>query len=166
MADAKSGTESQQKMTCAALICRKIAILHPALMLRQLPMMGWLLRGRAHLTMSEFKNQNHKHVFVNTFSILELLRPLLFRSSQVTFCMCCFGAFKLSFIPIFVLGGMLVRENGLNTYFGGKLYGGSWTVWRDTSRAHSLGLMFWFSHPICNSTNNIHTHTHTHTHTG
>jgi len=42
-----------------------------------------LLRGRVHLAMNEFRNQNHKQVFVNTFSLLELLQPLIFTSSQV-----------------------------------------------------------------------------------
>ena len=83
-----NGTESRDRMTSAALLCRKLAILHPALMLRQLPMMGWLLRGRAHLTAGEFHNQNHKQVLVNIFSILEHLQPLIFNSSQVQVCLC------------------------------------------------------------------------------
>ncbi len=85
MASASPGSDSRDKMASAALLCRKIAILHPALMLRQLPMMGWLLRGRAHLTIVEFRNQNHKKVFVNIFSILEQLQPLIFKNSQVSF---------------------------------------------------------------------------------
>ena len=85
MASASPGSDSRDKMASAALLCRKIAILHPALMLRQLPMMGWLLRGRAHLTIGEFRNQNHKKVFVNIFSILEQLQPLIFKNSQVSF---------------------------------------------------------------------------------
>jgi len=34
MADARPGQESMQKMTNAALLCRKITICHPALMIR------------------------------------------------------------------------------------------------------------------------------------
>jgi len=36
MADARPGQESMQKMTNAALLCRKITICHPALMIRYL----------------------------------------------------------------------------------------------------------------------------------
>ena len=69
-------------MTSAALLCRKVAIRHPALMLRQLPQLGWLLRGRAHLTPREFRNKQHKLFFVNALAILELLQPLVFQESQ------------------------------------------------------------------------------------
>ena len=47
-------------------------------------MLGWLLRGRAHLTPGEFRNRNHKHVFVNAFVLLDLLQPLIFQDSQVS----------------------------------------------------------------------------------
>ena len=50
---------------------------------RQLPMLGWLLRGRAHLNPGEFRNRNHKQVFINAFVLLDLLQPLVFENSQV-----------------------------------------------------------------------------------
>ena len=46
-------------------------------------MLGWLLRGRAHLNPAEFRNRNHKQVFINAFVILDLLQPLVFEDSQV-----------------------------------------------------------------------------------
>jgi hypothetical protein len=82
MCDAKSGQNSVHKMTSAAMICRRIAYCHPTLFLRQLPLLGWLLRGRAHLNPSEFRNRNHKHVFQNSLFLLHLLQPLIFDNSQ------------------------------------------------------------------------------------
>jgi len=46
-------------------------------------MLGWLLRGRAHLNPGEFRNRNHKQVFINSFVILDLLQPMVFEDSQV-----------------------------------------------------------------------------------
>jgi integrator complex subunit 1 len=82
MCDAKPGQDGMHKMTSAAMICRKIAYRHPTLFLRQLPHLGWLLRGRAHLNHSEFRNRNHKHVFQNSLFLLHLLQPLVFEDSQ------------------------------------------------------------------------------------
>lgn len=50
---------------------------------RQLPLLGWLLRGRAHLNPTEFRNRNHKLVFRNSLFLLHLLQPLVFDNSQV-----------------------------------------------------------------------------------
>ena len=83
MADAQPGQASHQKICNAALLCRKITLHHPALMLRQLPMLGWMLKGRAHLRPGEFRNRNHKLVFENVFTLLEMLLPLVFEDSQV-----------------------------------------------------------------------------------
>ncbi len=83
MADAQPGQASHQKISNAALLCCKLTLHHPALMLRQLPMLGWMLKGRAHLRPGEFRNRNHKLVFENVFTLLEMLQPLVFQDSQV-----------------------------------------------------------------------------------
>ena len=84
MADAHPGQLSYQKMSSAALLCCKLTLHHPSLMLRQLPMLGWMLKGRAHLRAGEFRNRNHKLVFENVFTLLEMLQPLIFMDSQVS----------------------------------------------------------------------------------
>lgn len=86
MADAQPGQTSHQKISNAALLCCKLTLHHPALMLRQLPMLGWMLKGRAHLKPGEFRNRNHKLVFENIFTLLEMLQPLIFKDSQVNMC--------------------------------------------------------------------------------
>ena len=78
MTDAQPGHESLTKMTAAAMLTLKVAIQHPAFLIRQLPMLGWLLRGRTYLHPKEFRNRNHHHVFFHTLSVLNLLRPLVF----------------------------------------------------------------------------------------
>ena len=104
MADSGPSHSHQSKMTSAALLCRKVAIRHPALILRQLPQLGWLLRGRAHLTPREFRNKQHKLLFVNALAILELLQPLVFQESQA-------DALNLCLEPFFdflkVLGSLM-----------------------------------------------------------
>lgn len=83
MADAQPGQASHQKISNAALLCCKLTLHHPSLMLRQLPMLGWMLKGRAHLKPGEFRNRNHKLIFENVFTLLEMLQPLIFKDSQV-----------------------------------------------------------------------------------
>ena len=93
MADSGPTPAHQSKMTSAALLCRKVAIRHPALFLRQLPQLGWLLRGRAHLTPREFRNKQHKLLFVNSLAILELLQPMVFQESQTNALELCLEPF-------------------------------------------------------------------------
>jgi len=85
MADSRPGGACLQRISSASSLCCRLTLHHPALMLRQLPMLGWVLNGRAHLRPSEFRNRNHKAVFENIFKILELLQPLIFSDSQVEY---------------------------------------------------------------------------------
>ncbi|XP_035215176.1 integrator complex subunit 1-like [Stegodyphus dumicola] len=68
------------KMARIEFICKKMASSHPVLLLRQLPMMTALLRGRVHLEYPLFRQQNHVTLFGCFLSILELLPPFLFKS--------------------------------------------------------------------------------------
>ncbi|XP_054707879.1 integrator complex subunit 1-like [Uloborus diversus] len=68
------------KMTRLEFVCRKMASTHPVLLLRQLPMMTTLLRGRVHLDYHLFRQQNHIALFGCFLSILELLPPYLFKN--------------------------------------------------------------------------------------
>ncbi|CAL1270879.1 unnamed protein product [Larinioides sclopetarius] len=68
------------KMVRIEFICKKMASTHPILLLRQLPMMISLLRGRVHLEYPLFRQQNHVALFSCYLSIIELLPPFLFKS--------------------------------------------------------------------------------------
>lgn len=55
---------------------------------RQLPMLGWLLRGRAHLVSKQFQNENHHHVFNNSFQLVEIMQPQVFMMVSVCVVQC------------------------------------------------------------------------------
>ncbi|XP_019853906.1 PREDICTED: integrator complex subunit 1-like [Amphimedon queenslandica] len=69
-----------RRMTAASLLCRQISVAHPLLILRHLPLLGCLLKGRTHLNSRKFSSQ-HQIVFNNIFHLLHLLRPLIFSKS-------------------------------------------------------------------------------------
>lgn len=68
------------KMAKIEFICKKLASTHPVLLLRQLPMMTSLLRGRVHIEYHLFRQQNHVALFSCFLSILELLHPYIFKN--------------------------------------------------------------------------------------
>lgn len=55
-------------------MCRQ----HPRLALRQLGLLGTLLKGRSHLAWGPFQNGGHFTYFSHTLRILEMLQPSLF----------------------------------------------------------------------------------------
>lgn len=71
------------KMAKIEFICKKLASSHPVLLLRQLPMMTSLLRGRVHLEYHLFRQQNHVALFSCYLSILELLPPYVFKHEYI-----------------------------------------------------------------------------------
>uniref|UniRef100_A0AAX7UUE0 Integrator complex subunit 1 n=1 Tax=Astatotilapia calliptera TaxID=8154 RepID=A0AAX7UUE0_ASTCA len=73
---------AESRVSDANLACRKLAVSHPVLLLRHLPMIAGLLHGRMHLNMQEFRQQNHMTFFSNVLAILELLQPLVFHSDH------------------------------------------------------------------------------------
>lgn len=64
------------------LLARKMAAVHPALILRQLPMIATGLKGRTHLDFSVFKSRNHLTLFTQILGIIELLTPDVFEESH------------------------------------------------------------------------------------
>nr|XP_009861729.2 integrator complex subunit 1 [Ciona intestinalis] len=66
----------------ASLILMKIAGSRPLLVLRQLPLMSSMLRGRTRHEFSEFKVLHHLPLMLNTVILLRMTSPLLFRSSH------------------------------------------------------------------------------------
>ncbi|KAJ1532280.1 hypothetical protein ONE63_000894 [Megalurothrips usitatus] len=71
----KEAPRRSQEFEVAA---RKMASVHPALVLRQLPMVSSSLRGRSLLDYNVFRNRNHLAYFQHILGILELLQPYLF----------------------------------------------------------------------------------------
>lgn len=70
--------EAPRKSQEFELATRKMASVHPALVLRQLPMVASSLRGRTHLDYGVFRNRSHLAYFQHILGILELLQPYLF----------------------------------------------------------------------------------------
>ncbi|XP_044017877.1 integrator complex subunit 1 isoform X2 [Aphidius gifuensis] len=66
--------KSQDFEICA----RKLAAVHPILVLRQLSMLPLSLIGRCHFNYNEFKSGNHFNVFTQTMGLLEILQPHIF----------------------------------------------------------------------------------------
>ncbi|XP_063991596.1 integrator complex subunit 1 [Diachasmimorpha longicaudata] len=64
------------------LCARKMAAVHPLLVLRQLPMMGSSLMGRCHVDYNEFRAAHHLNLFVQIMGLLELLQPYLFNEQH------------------------------------------------------------------------------------
>ncbi|XP_068451864.1 integrator complex subunit 1-like [Clinocottus analis] len=82
LADIGDTKSVEGRVSDANLACRKLAVSHPVLLLRHLPMVAGLLHGRIHLNMQEFRQQNHMTFFSNVLAILELLQPLVFHSDH------------------------------------------------------------------------------------
>uniref|UniRef100_A0AAV2KDQ3 Integrator complex subunit 1 n=1 Tax=Knipowitschia caucasica TaxID=637954 RepID=A0AAV2KDQ3_KNICA len=82
LADIGDSKSAEGRVSDANLACRKMAVSHPVLLLRHLPMIAGLLHGRIHLNIHEFRQQNHMTFFSNVLAILELLQPLVFHSGH------------------------------------------------------------------------------------
>ncbi|XP_064630438.1 integrator complex subunit 1-like isoform X2 [Lineus longissimus] len=84
LSEAKHGSRSENRMYDANIACRKMATEHPILLLRQLPMMAALLKGRTHFTIGEFRHKNHHILFTHVLGILELLMPQVFQKEYTS----------------------------------------------------------------------------------
>ncbi|XP_041062638.1 integrator complex subunit 1 [Carcharodon carcharias] len=82
LADTSDSKMSENRMADANMACRKLAVAHPVLLLRHLPMIAALLHGRVHLNFQEFRQQNHLTFFLHVLGIMELLQPYLFQSEH------------------------------------------------------------------------------------
>lgn len=71
-------SKSQEFELCA----RKMATVHPILVLRQLPMLASSLTGRTYLTFSQFRSGHHLNLFNQVMGLLELLQPHLFNEDH------------------------------------------------------------------------------------
>ncbi|ERE74826.1 integrator complex subunit 1 [Cricetulus griseus] len=82
LADTSDSRSSESRVADANMACRKLAVAHPILLLRHLPMIAALLHGRTHLNFQEFRQQNHLAFFLHVLGILELLQPRVFQSEH------------------------------------------------------------------------------------
>ncbi|KAM9210267.1 integrator complex subunit 1 isoform 4-T5 [Dugong dugon] len=82
LADTSDSRSSENRVADANMACRKLAVAHPILLLRHLPMLAALLHGRTHLNFQEFRQQNHLTFFLHVLGVLELLQPHVFRSEH------------------------------------------------------------------------------------
>ncbi|XP_029433335.1 integrator complex subunit 1 [Rhinatrema bivittatum] len=82
LADTGDSKSSESRMSDANMACRKLAVAHPILLLRHLPMVAALLHGRTHLNFQEFRQQNQLAFFLHVLGILELLQPQVFQSEH------------------------------------------------------------------------------------
>ncbi|XP_046854864.1 integrator complex subunit 1-like [Xenia sp. Carnegie-2017] len=76
--DTESGKTWEHRIDGVVLLCKKMAICHPAHVLRYLPVISSLVRGRTHLTSKQFYGQNHFLFFTHILGLLESLRPHIF----------------------------------------------------------------------------------------
>nr|XP_021395379.1 integrator complex subunit 1 isoform X2 [Lonchura striata domestica] len=82
LADTSDSKSSESRVWDANMACRKLAVAHPILLLRHLPMIAALLHGRVHLNFQEFRQQNHLTFFIHVLGILELLQPQVFQNEH------------------------------------------------------------------------------------
>ncbi|XP_074866589.1 integrator complex subunit 1 isoform X2 [Carettochelys insculpta] len=82
LAESSDSKSSESRVWDANMACRKLAVAHPILLLRHLPMIAALLHGRVHLNFQEFRQQNHLAFFIHVLGILELLQPQVFQSEH------------------------------------------------------------------------------------
>ncbi|KAL0608198.1 Integrator complex subunit 1 [Plecturocebus cupreus] len=82
LSDTGDSRASENRGADASMACRKLAVAHPLLLLRHLPMIAALLHGRTHLNFQEFRQQNHLSCFLHVLGLLELLQPHVFRSEH------------------------------------------------------------------------------------
>ncbi|KAJ6656005.1 hypothetical protein lerEdw1_004590 [Lerista edwardsae] len=82
LADSSDSKTSESRLWDANMACRKLAVVHPLLLLRHLPMIAALLHGRVHLNFQEFRQQNHLTFFLHVLGVLELLQPQVFHGEH------------------------------------------------------------------------------------
>ena len=81
MAEVGKSPKILDKMRDAHLFCISIANSHPHLILRHLPLLSRLLRGRTHHDFKDFKDNRHLDFFTNFAGILIILGKKLFIQS-------------------------------------------------------------------------------------
>ncbi|XP_061168184.1 integrator complex subunit 1-like [Saccostrea echinata] len=79
LGQAGNGKTAEDKMYDANIACRKLASQHPLLMLRQLPLIAALLKGKTQFTFGEMRHKNYLLLFTHVLGLMETLQPHIFR---------------------------------------------------------------------------------------
>jgi len=80
----QQGKQWAVRMQELEVATRKLLASHPTLFLRNLPLLASSLQGRVHLEYPVFRSRNHLTLFTIHLGLLELARPHLFHSSNLT----------------------------------------------------------------------------------
>ncbi|RXN10733.1 integrator complex subunit 1 [Labeo rohita] len=107
LGDTGDTKSAENRASDASLACRKLAVSHPVLLLRHLPMIAALLHGRIHLNLQEIRQQNHLTFFSDVLVVLELLQPLVFNSDHQRALQDCL----LSFIKVLQHFNVMFLQN-------------------------------------------------------
>ncbi|XP_056018068.1 integrator complex subunit 1-like isoform X2 [Ostrea edulis] len=79
LGQAGNGKTAEDKMYDANIACRKLASQHPLLMLRQLPLIAALLKGKTQFTFGEMRHKNYLLLFTHILGLMETLQPHIYR---------------------------------------------------------------------------------------
>ncbi|XP_022317209.2 integrator complex subunit 1-like [Crassostrea virginica] len=79
LGQAGNGKTAEDKMYDANIACRKLASQHPILMLRQLPLIAALLKGKTQFTFGEMRHKNYLLLFTHVLGLMETLQPNIYR---------------------------------------------------------------------------------------
>ncbi|XP_033109193.1 integrator complex subunit 1-like isoform X2 [Anneissia japonica] len=85
LVDVHNQDKWKTKVSKANSACRKLASVHPILMLRQLGMISVLCQGRTNVSFHEFRNRGLTVFFMNILGLMELLEPQLFKQDVNAF---------------------------------------------------------------------------------
>ena len=117
-------SKSQDFELCA----RKMAAVHPLLVLRQLPMLASSLTGRLYFDFGSFRSGNHLNLFIQVMGLLELLQPHLFNEEHRTALedtlanyFQCFQVYIDSFIYLSTLHGHTPFSRGESAALGRRM---------------------------------------------
>lgn len=83
VANTKPDSIWQDKFHNLILLCRRLTVKHPLLVLRHLQTMLSVVQGRHRLGSSAFSNTNQLMLFTQVLSLLDLLRPYIFLQTPV-----------------------------------------------------------------------------------
>ncbi|XP_071131635.1 integrator complex subunit 1-like isoform X1 [Mytilus edulis] len=72
------GRRAEERMSDATLALKKLAAQHPVLLLRQLPLIAALLKGKTEFKFGEMRHKNYVTMFTHVQALLENLQPHVF----------------------------------------------------------------------------------------
>ncbi|VDI74206.1 integrator complex subunit 1 [Mytilus galloprovincialis] len=77
------GRRAEERMSDATLALKKLAAQHPVLLLRQLPLIAALLKGKTEFKFGEMRHKNYVTMFTHVQALLENLQPHVFSKDLI-----------------------------------------------------------------------------------